>query len=91
MAADALPRSSSPRFDFVRLDAAALVFPLARHLRHKSTEAMIGLQKVMPAKVVLRQIDRELADDPFAWDMRRNREILLKRIEICGQTNSEHC
>lgn len=91
MAAAALPRSSSPRFDLVRLDAAAMVFPLARHIRHKSVEAAIGLQNAMPPSVVLRRIDRELADDPFAWDMRRNREILLKRIKICRQTKSERC
>jgi hypothetical protein len=91
MAADALPRPSSPRFDLVRLDAAAMVFPLARHLRHKQTEAMVGLQGTLPAKVILHQIDRELEDDPYAWDMRRNREILLKRIELCRQTNAEHC
>lgn len=91
MAASALPTRTSSRFDFVRLEAAAAVFPLARHIRHKSVEAAIGLQNAMPASVVLRRIERELADDPFAWDMRRNREILLKRIETCRQTRSERC
>lgn len=91
MAASALPQAWSPRFDFVRLQAAGAVFPLARHLRHKPTEAMIGLQKVMPASVVLHQVERELADDPYAWDMRRNREVLLKRIDACRQTPSERC
>jgi hypothetical protein len=91
LAADALPRPSSPRFDFVRLQAAGVVFPLARHLRHKPAEAMIGLQRTMPANVVLHQVERDLADDPYAWDMRRNREVLLKRIEACRQTTSEHC
>lgn len=81
MAADGLPKDGVANFNLVKLDAARTIFPLDEYLRRIPVEVVVHAVKLLPPEMVLEEIEIALRSDPYAWDLRHDREVMLKRVE----------
>lgn len=86
IAAELLIRSGNPApgresFHLAPLRQAAAIFPLNVHIREQSAYALMRLSDFLPPGVVIVEIDRALANDPWAWDLQYNRAVLASRIK----------
>ncbi|HYM33402.1 MAG TPA: hypothetical protein VEU47_19035 [Candidatus Cybelea sp.] len=60
------------------------MFPFDHHLRHGPVEALLTLDLMhyqIDPRAILYEIDQALRDDPYAMDLRHDREMLVKRLQ----------
>ena len=77
---DAQPTRSSYRLHLGGLREAARLFPLDRYIRLQPAYALMAMEQYLGPQFILPEVDRVLLNDPYAWDLLHDRQVLIDRL-----------
>ncbi len=68
------------KLHLAELRRASEVFPCDHVLRRQASAALIVNADIVPPQLILMEIERTLQNDPFAWDLLHDRDVMRMRI-----------
>ena len=68
------------KLHLAELRRASEVFPCDHVLRRQASAALIVNADIVPPQFILMEIERTLQNDPFAWDLLHDRDVMRMRI-----------
>jgi hypothetical protein len=75
------PTPARPVFNLPGFHTATRIFPLDFNVRTNAAFQMIRLANVLPPDEVIREIDRALEHDPYAYDLKYDRKLLVESMK----------